>query len=558
MRSRVGVLIGAVMVLLLSACAGLPTSGPVNAGAAITEDEGDSDFAFIPQGPTEGMTPQQIVEGFIAAGSGPSGNWETAQEFLAPAFRGTWKPQAGVTIYRPGERSLDEIAEDEFVLSLSPAATVDAAGALSAAPDDGEIRLPFTLARQADDEWRITEAPDGIVLDQNRFGAVFGLYSLMYFDPTWTYLVPDDRWFPRAYRATSIADALVDGAPSPWLDGAVATAFSDDARLAVSSVPVRSGTAEVSLEDGAATLDQLVLDRMQTQLAESMRTAGIMDVDMLVDEQVVVADRVVVRDTRVDARPLVLTDEAFGFFSGNAVEEIDGLSDAVRSVDAAHIEVGADRTAAAVQTGDGDVVEVRSDGAVLPLDDGPGLVPPSIDPLGRIWTVATGSPSSVLTFAPGAVPKVIPDAWAGATQIMAQSVSRDGTRIAAVVRDGESDSLWVAGIIRDADGVPTRLGERKVLTVLPGPGTDVSWLDASTVTVLYTDENVSYLYDQPMGGLGSSVRVPSGSTTVAGGNQVGAVRLRDAAGELYVRLGTNWQHLASAIRVLATQQGSPR
>lgn len=551
--------LGILLTVVLTACAGLPTNGPVNAGQAITEGEADSDFVFIPDGPVRGATPQQIVEGFIAAGSGPRGNWETAKEFLADDLKSTWKPQSGVTVYRPGERRLTEAAEDEFVLTVTPVATVDDTGALSAVGDEGEIPLAFTLAEQSDGQWRITQAPDGIVLDLNRFRAVFGSYDLMYFDTTWTYLVPDERWFPKSYAGTSIAQALVDGAPSPWLDGAVATSFTDGARLAQPSVPVRSGrVAEVSLEEAARALDPTVLSRMQTQLETSLLTAGITGVDMVVGAQILPAVPAPARSTRVDTRPLVRTADAFGFLSGTTIDEITGLSSALVGVDAVQIDVNADRTAAAVLTATGTVSEIRIDGTQLVVDDRRGLLAPSIDPFGYIWSVPLDAPTEVQAIAADGAVSEIAAAWPGAVRILSMRVSRDGTRVAAIVRDGDRDALWVAGILRDRDGVPTALGAPEVMAVLPGAGGQLAWSDAGTVAVLYTLDGATYLWDQPLGGFGSFLRTPDNVTAVAGANQSGAARLRDAAGDLYIQSGANWQHLAEGIVVLANQQGSPR
>lgn len=550
--------IAAVLTLSLTACAGLPTSGPVNAGDAVLDEETTGAFVFIPNGPAIDATPQQIVEGFIAAGSGPQNNWATAQEFLAPEFKGVWKPEAGVTVYSPGLRSLEEVTEDEFVLTLSPVATVDATGELSAAVEIGDIPLSFKVAEQPDGQWRITQAPDGIVLDQNRFSAVFGVYSLMYFDPTWTYLVPDERWFPKSYATTSIASALVDGAPSPWLAGSVATAFTDDARLAQPSVPQSARVAEVTLQEGARALDQETLDRMQTQLKASLAGAGIVDVDMLLpDDQVLQAEPVPIRPTRVDSRPLVRTAEAFGFASGGTIEEIEGLSSAVAELSAVDIEVNADRDVAVVRDDQGVVWAALSSGSAVRVDTRAALVTPSIDVFGYIWTVPATSPAAVLASPVEGTPVSVADAWPGAMEVLAQQVSRDGTRVVAVVRDGDRYMLWAAGIIRNRDGAPTALGERKTLATLPGPASAVTWLDAATVGVLTSDDD-AYLYTHEIGAFGSMLRTPEGVTSLAGGLQSGGVRLRDGEGELYTQRGANWQHLASDILVLAVQQGSPR
>ncbi|MGB4778130.1 LpqB family beta-propeller domain-containing protein [Microbacterium sp.] len=548
-----------LLAAVLTACAGLPTSGPVNAGVPISDDGTRGDVVFIPNEPVKDATPQQIVEGFIAAGSGPgaNANWATAREFLAPEFRDQWKP-IGVTVYSPGEQSIEAVAADEFVFTVTPVATVDATGELSTATS-GEIPLAFTLAQQGDDQWRITQAPDGIVLDQTRFEAVFSAYSLMYFDSTWTYLVPDERWFPSSNAATSIAQELVDGAPSAWLEGAVATAFGDDARLALAAVPVDAdNVARVSLEEGARGLDQTVLDRMQTQLERSLATAGITGgVDMMVDSQLLAAETVPVRPNAADSRPLVRTADSFGFASGRTVEQIPGLSEAMLTVDAVDIEVDSDRMHAAVRETSGAVVSVGADRTVLPLDGRADLVAPSIDPFGFVWTVPAATPAAVTAYGESGALTEITDAWPGAAQIAAQRVSRDGTRIAAVVRDSEGYALWVAGIVRDREQKPISLTAPKVLATLSGVPTTLTWLDAGTLAVLSDDDDESTLYTHEIGAFGRNLRAPEGATTVAGGVLAG-VRVRASDGDVYAQRGANWQHLVSDVAVLAVQQGTPR
>lgn len=557
MRRWATIAAAALLAVVLTACGGLPTSGPVNAGRQISEDDPGGDVVFLPDGPAVDATPQQIVEGFIAAGSGPRGNWETAREFLAPEFT-TWNPRAGVTVYEPGDRTLDEVSESEFVLSVTPVATVDGIGELSTPGEAGEIPLAFSLAQQADGQWRITQAPDGIVLDRNLFVVVYNAYALQFFDPSWTYLVPDERWFPRLYARTNIAEALVDGGPSAWLAESVKTAFTDGARLAVATVPLSSDVAEISLEEGARQLEKTVLDRMQTQLEASLASANVDAVDMLVDGQLVSAESVPVRTTRVDSRPLVRTAEAFGFASGSTIEEIAGLSDAVMSTSAVDIEVDAARAAAAVRDADGDVLRVSSDGAVALVDARSHLVAPSIDPSGFVWSVPADAPGAVLATGPDGERIEIPDGWIGATQVLAQHVSRDGTRIAAVVRTGSAYALWVAGVVRDADGAPTGIGGAKVLASLPGAADTVTWLDSSSLALVTLDGDDPYLFTQEVGGFAAVVRAPDAVTTVAGSVQSGGIRVRDQEGELFGLRGANWQHLADGIVVLAVQQGSPR
>ncbi len=550
-----------LVATLLVACAGLPTSGPVNAGQPIPDEGVDTFPVLLPDPPVKNATPQQIVEGFIAAGSGPSDGWAIAKQYLASDYAEKWDPSAGVAVYAPGERTLTPVGDTEFTLSVTPVATVDDVGELTTSSSTGSvpISLKYTLAQQADDQWRIIQAPPGIVLDSNRFSRVFESYQLQFFDPSWTYLVPDQRWFPRQLAATSIAAALVNGGPSAWLADSVASAFVDGARLAQPSVPVRSGkVASVSLQEGARALDATALDRMQTQLVESLKPAGVDEVDMFVDDQPVVADTVVVRPTRVDGRPLVRTADAFGFVSGKTIEAIPGLSDAILAMDATDIEVDADRTAAAVRDTSGVVWRLTADDARTRLDVRSDLIAPSIDPRGYVWSVPQTSASAVWAYALDGTRVEVANAWAGVSEIVAQRVSRDGTRIAAIVRDGGGYALWAAGIVRDRAGVPTGLGERRVLALLPAGGSALTWADASTVSLITTEDADPVLLTQQVGGFGETQGAPAGITTAAGGTLSGGVRLRDSAGELYTSRGATWQNLASGVVVLAIQQGSPR
>jgi len=380
----------------------------------------------------------------------------------------------------------------------------------------------------------------------------------MYFDPSWSYLVPDRRWFPATNAATHITEALVDGEPSPWLAGSVATAFPSSLELATRAVPLEAGVAQVPLSQSALAIVPDTRDRMQAQLEASLQSAGIIGAQMSVDGEPVAAQAVDIRPVRVDVRPLVLTDDGFGFLSGSEIEPVPGLSAALAGLDPLAVQVSADRSTAAVRTAAGAVVRVRSDGTFEVVDERPGLVDPTIDSEGYIWSVPAGAPSALT--ATGAEGLVIPfaDAWPGASQVSTVAVSRDGTRIAALVRDGSRPALWIAGILRDENGVPVGLGDRETVAALPGAGLDASWVDGSTIAVLAEDGGSEVVISQSVGGFGDTIPAPAGGESIAAANQPQAVRLLDGAGRLFDQKGQTWPSVAGGIRLLATQQGSPR
>lgn len=558
---RVSRLVAAVVALAalvaVAGCAGLPTSGPVNAGTTLDEDDRSRpDLAIIPAGPAVDATPEQIVEGFVLAGSGSRENWRIAREFLAPDFQTEWQPGRGVIVYTPGQRSpVRPGLDDTYVLTVASEATVDATGVYAIEPGR-EVTLSFRVAQQDDGQWRITEAPDGVVLDRPRFESVFGSYSLMFFDPTGEFLVPDVRWFPVGYAATSIAVALVDGGPSPLLQGAVETAFTDSARLDRPAVPERSGVAEVALQPGARELDQGVLNRMQTQLQASLATAGIQNVDMVVGGEILAASSVTTQPVRVDPRAMVYARGLFGFLSGDDIEPIADLSEAIQTSAPTAVEVDAATATAAVLDPAGAAARVTADGAAV-LDDRGGLIAPTLDAQGWVWTVPASDPSAVIAFDADGDAHPIAAAWPGATSIQAMRVSRDGTRVAALVRDGAHTAVWVSSVQRDGDGAPVALGERTALDDLIGTGLALSWRGPSRVVALVADGEDASVVELPIGGPGTQSRAPGGAIAVAGGNQSGPVRVLTASGELFDQASGTWISRADEVAVLAIQRGIP-
>lgn len=559
MRRRVpAVAVLAVVLAVLTACAGLPSAGPVQQGLPADHVGESSDISFIPERPQPGATPQEIVDGFLRAGSGTADNWQRAREFLTESA--DWQPNTGVTVDLLGSREVVAVDDDSVSVRLVAVATVDDKGTYEPA-DLAETTLTFDLAQQSDGEWRITEAPDGVVIDRTLFGNVYDSYPLMYFTQSWDYLVPDVRWFPRTNAATRIADALVNKPPTEWLAGSVFSAFPEGVS-ASPAVPVSAGKiASVTLNGPVFSADQEALDRMYTQLLESLKPAQVTGVEMLVDSGIVPAESTPTLRTSVTGPPLVLTEETFGFLAGDDLTPIPGLSPAVREASPVAVQVGRDRAVAAVRQSDGTVVRVIDDPDVAPavVDTRPGLVDPTIDTYGAVWSAPTGAPQDVVALLAddGGFVEVA-DAWPGANQLVGMSVSRDGARIAALVVSGGRLAVWVAGVLRDVDGVPLSLGAPVSLGTLSGTGVGVAWLDDVTVGVVTRDADEGATIEQLVGGPAVVTSAPADVASIAGGNSLASVRLRGADGTIYIKRGANWQQTADGVLVLATQQGMPQ
>lgn len=558
----------AAAALLLSACTGLPTNGDVNVGLELGEVPEDNDFLFIASGPAPGSGPQEIVEGFLEAAISPAENWSTARKFLTPELQTTWKPGAGVSIDDAvatrtltssiPEDQVDSADGGDVQVQFELIASVDASGAYS--ESRGASSVPFALERSDDGEWRISQAPDGIVIDQTRFVQVFDGYALQYFDQSWTRLVPDTRWFPRrASIATTVTQALVGGAPSAWLEPAVRTAFPADVQLAQDAVPIdRQQVAEVALTSAAARLDPTTLARMRTQLQQTLEQAGvrISQVRFTVEGRTLEAGVVGLPDEVADSGAVVLTDEAFGTIVGNELSPIEGISaeilgmpQSVRSIDLA-----SDSLHAAVQLADGHVYLV-GDARIDELDARPGLIEPSLDPYGFTWTVPAGAPGELTAWGSDVNDHAIATAWPDASSISALRVSADGARVAAVITVGGQHWVVVAAVVRDDAGIPIELGATvKQLTRIDVEARGLVWLGAENLGVL-TDPPNSLLLTQTVAGPGVLEAPPADAASLSGARTVTGMRVLDASGALFAHAGSAWREVATDVKVLATRAG---
>ncbi|MFC7766173.1 GerMN domain-containing protein [Leucobacter soli] len=103
------------------------------------------------------------------------------------------------------------------------------------------MRFEFT---QVGGEWRISSAPNGVILDRISFSAVWTNRQLYFLTPD-NRLVAETRWFlNRATLSTQIISGLLDG-PNEADAQALRTGFPSGTTLASDSVPVNGGIARI-------------------------------------------------------------------------------------------------------------------------------------------------------------------------------------------------------------------------------------------------------------------------------------------------------------------------
>jgi len=546
----------AAALLVLTGCASIPDRGPVERGDDVSS-EVPSEVVYTPSGPVADSSQEKILRDFLAAGTGPQDNYAVARQFLADGFADDWDPRASVTV-RPGDGATTRVGDADLEYAFVTAATVDQGGHYVPSTSDVPTTLAYSFVRE-DGQWRISEAPDGTVLSPATFQSVFRAHAVYFYDPTFTYLVPDERWFlARSSTSTRIASALLDG-PSAWLQGAVVSAFPDGTQLSLTAITVADGTARVDLTSDALSATDDARARMQAQLLASFSTLStVTAVELSVESAPLdvpdLGRAAPLRDPGVDARPLVLAQGELGFASRSALAPLDGLSSAVAALSPTSVEVSADLTRAAVGTSGGSAL-VTADGRSLLVDPRQGLVAPSLDGAGWLWSVPADDARSVTAWSPDGTAQVVASTLPVGERVVSFRVSRDGTRALVLLDDDGASRLLVVALLRDSRQVPTALGPPLELTAPTGSPVDATWADQLTVATLTTTDDATRATLSEVGGAAVTAGRPGDdASAIAGGTGLARLQVLSGDGAVLEPRGSTWQGTGVTADLLATQR----
>ena len=546
---RAGVMLLATAVAL-TGCVGIPMSGGVETGPVIDEQL-DPDFVIDPSGPRAGSTPEVLLDDFMLALRGPQNNYEVARQFLTSDLSTRWNPDASATIRTGIPATVPGEVENMLEYTITAKAYVDADGRYFE-PGTASQTLVYSFAQEGG-EWRISSAPDGIVLSQSSFNIVFAESALYYFDPSYTFLVPDIRWFPsRATVTVRIARALLNG-PASWLQqGVVLSAFPISTTLTTASIS--SGVATVELSPEALSATPTERDRMHQQLAATLDVANVVMTVGGIELTTPPTGVLAIKDPTVESAPLIGVDGQFGFEAGEGISTLVGLSTSVVSAGATAATLSNDDQTVAFLAPTGVSVAQRDEQPVL-VDARPGLVAPSIDPFRFVWSAQSSSAATLAVFELDGTERTIVSGLPADASVVSLDVSRDGARLLVYLSTPLGPRLAVAGIIRNQETVPTALGPLEFLPVVTSTPVDAAWVDNRTVATLSRGGEVSPVTLYEIGGPSVSLgQVPSGSTIVGGNGGSDGLRVLSSTGEILRPQSNSWVSTGVSATFLATKQ----
>ncbi|MEE6296731.1 LpqB family beta-propeller domain-containing protein [Georgenia wangjunii] len=548
------VLAALVLLAVLAGCASLPRSGPVRAAAP--EPPASDAVALVAYGPTPDAEPEAIVQGFLRAVAGGAGDeFTVAREFLAGPVSQTWNPRAQVRLYAArDELEISQAADGAVRVSVLAAASVDGQGRYTEAAPDTTIELDFSLARGLDGQWRIADLEDGILLSPAVFDAQYVQHAIYFLSQDRESLVPETRWFPERHAATSVVRGVLDG-PSPWLAPGVVSAVPIGTSLTVDSVSILDGAAQIDLsaEVLAASVPQRAY--ILAQLQASLRAVrGVQSVRVTVAGSPFEVDGTVptlLRNPYVTANPVVVSGVELFRFNGF---DLTTLADTVpmEGMEPNNPAVPYESSPGPVVVLDGPdrlVTVPTTQSPAVVLLEGTGLVRPSIDRLGWVWTTPTRSDGALRAVRENGTVAQVDATWLAGNDVHSVRISRDGARAVVIWSSQGASAVEVAAVVRDTDGTPLALGEPVRLGEVLSSATVAAWVDEQTVAVLGqsgTDE-VPSVHLLPIGGPTTDLPAVSGATTIAAGTGDRTLVLGTAEGELYERNGLGWSLAVTAV-----------
>lgn len=492
------------VVTVISGCASLPssmtaqvpTAGPIEQGEVVGVDPEDQFIRVIAREPRPGMSPTEIVTGFLDASASFEDGHAVARTYLTPEASQGWNTNEGVTVY-DGLPMLTTMGA-AVSMRATNAGSIAASGRFTVAAPGSEVRTSFFL-EQVDGEWRISRVPQGLLLSQADVDRAFRTFNVFFFNPDFSMLVPDPRMVPviGPGLATTLVRRLIAG-PTSWLQPAVRTGFPVGVSLAIEAVTIEAGVARVDLTPNVLDADDRTRVALSQQLVWTLRQLpDVQAVDITAGGQLFTVPGVPSPQPRdawpkvdpdavpVGARGYATRPEGVVALGSDDVTPVPGpagtgevvLVDLAVSADSSSLS-GIDPEGAVWRSrlaDDATLIRVRDEGRASSL---------AYDGVDSVWVV--DADEGLFAVSSAGLSSAIPvQGLTGRAVIQAVLPSRDGTRAAMIVRRGPRTELLLARVVRSplsASGItieaPVRV-ESRLAEV-----SDVAWSGADTLSVI--------------------------------------------------------------------------
>lgn len=541
--------LAALAALLLAGCAQLPTTGEVHHADPQIPDAYSVDV--LAEGPLEGASAQEIVEGFMRASAyGHSDDFAVAREYLTEQAASAWDPSAPVRIFTATEAPSYSAASDGGVtVTVQTRAIVDQEGRYTERESE-PYSASFTLVRQTGGEWRIAALADGLLVSDRNFAQTFSSSPLYFVTADATAMVPEQRWYPLEDRMTRLVEGLLDG-PSGWMRPSVTTGFPEGAELAGNGIDMIDGVANVHLTSGASVTDPFEISLMYAQAESTLAVlTDVSGVRLLVGGEELVpgtpgADLTLPASV---TSPVMISAGQLQRWTGSDLQVVAGTGD-LTELDPRHPAISYEGVGVppVMLSGPDTLVTVPTEteppGVLL---EGTALLPPSIDRYGWIWTGDSANDGHLTAVDPtGAATLWVAAPWLAGRQVSHVRIAVDGARAVVVSVQEGTTRVEVAPVIRDAFSRPTSLGEPLQVGETLQSVADISWIDQTSLAVLGSElaEPAPRVHVVVIGGQSATLPPVEDAAGVASNRNSRSMVITTADGLLFVRSGNAWRQV---------------
>lgn len=542
------------VALTATGCASIPRSSPVKQIEAHSEDSESESYSYAADGPADGADARAIVDGFVAAGRSVAEDYAVAREFLTPELSRQWRGDTSTLIYE-AVNVVNGAETNQYTIQLEIIGAVDAQGVRTMYPDHSTRAVDVAVSK-VDDQWRISDAPNGVMLEASTFNKIFSAQTLYFYNATYRYLVPDIRWFATGSgTATSMVEALLEG-PAPYLENAVVSAFSSAGSLVRSAVPVRDGTATVDLSKATFqdATDQMLLLMDQQLEATLIPLSSVTKVQMLQEEtEITLADQsITIEPAQVDPSTpdtlIGIADKSLVYVKGLSVIPVGGLPDISRynPREPAMSPIG--NRYAFLNGSRKQLWTIGEDGSLDLGLEGESLIQPSMDLAGWTWT-ADNHDKNPLRAVPDSIAgkgeaRTISVPWLEGSSVSSLRISRDGARALIVATKDSATTVYVSGVIRDSDGVPRGLSKTPMKIYPDVPVNTAVWESDRSIIVAELSLTEPVLAEQiTFQGGSKHLQVLLGMVGIAAGTGKQREVYAESQDQLFSLVGNSWHVL---------------
>jgi len=546
-------LLALALVMTLTGCASLPVAGPVRIGPDLVPTTDGDSFYYSPFSPFDGASQTEILNGFIAAGTGPQNDYAVAREYLSESIRSSWNPNQEVLIQRSSPQVVIS-DQDTAEVVVDVAATVDADGKYQVTPLGTGRVLEFGFVLE-NSQWRLSRVPDATVLIRPVFDVVFSGYSLYFLDRQKRYLVPELRWFPTTpATGTRLANALLGGASS-WLKPAVVSAIPSGTRLSIDAVTVENGVALVDLTARALVASRADRSLMKSQLRATLsQLPNVSEVAISIERAM---QEIVETDNNTGAlgvRSLaVVGEEGLELLASSQEPVFEAGKSFFEQSELMEIALSAQSGWIAILTDSG-VVRTRgeSPGAEVELIDSRAAIAGiEFDVQEYMWSMSRVVGSEIIVTSPSLEQSIVLAPWLASQSIQAFALSPGGSKIAVLVQGPSRTRVLVSAVVRNLSGTPIELAKPlEVAGELSDPSS-VSWVDQITIATVNTASGSTTALLSTIGGTSRQIPALTGTRTIVAAGSGAQLYLLTETGELFSYRGSAWTPLRQSIRALA-------